>query len=41
MQVQALGPMPVKGLAEPVEVYELIGAGAGPLAGSRRPRRVG
>jgi class 3 adenylate cyclase/tetratricopeptide (TPR) repeat protein len=25
--VKALGPVPVKGLAEPVEVYELIGAG--------------
>jgi class 3 adenylate cyclase len=26
VQVTALGPVPVKGLAEPVEVYELIGA---------------
>jgi class 3 adenylate cyclase/tetratricopeptide (TPR) repeat protein len=26
VQVQALGPIPVKGLAEPVEVFELIGA---------------
>ena len=28
MQVTALGPVPVKGLPSPVEVYELIGAGA-------------
>src|SRR5262249_56395230 len=27
VQVTALGPMPVKGLPEPVEVFELIGAG--------------
>jgi class 3 adenylate cyclase/tetratricopeptide (TPR) repeat protein len=27
MQVQTLGPMAVKGLSEPVEVYELVGAG--------------
>src|SRR5262249_19772857 len=26
VQVQSLGPVPVKGLAEPVEVYELLGA---------------
>src|SRR5262245_15249690 len=26
IQVSALGPVPVKGLAEPVEVYELVGA---------------
>ena len=26
VQVTALGPVPVKGLAEPVEVYELVGA---------------
>jgi class 3 adenylate cyclase/tetratricopeptide (TPR) repeat protein len=26
VQVTALGPMPVKGLAEPVEVFELVGA---------------
>src|SRR5438445_8437969 len=26
VQVTALGPVPVKGLAEPVEVFELIGA---------------
>ena len=28
MQVNALGPVPVKGLAEPVEVFELVGASA-------------
>jgi class 3 adenylate cyclase/tetratricopeptide (TPR) repeat protein len=28
VRVQALGPVPVKGLAEPVEVYELLGASA-------------
>ena len=28
MQVTALGPVPVKGLAEPVEVFELVGASA-------------
>jgi class 3 adenylate cyclase/tetratricopeptide (TPR) repeat protein len=28
IQVKALGPVPVKGLAEPVEVYELLGATA-------------
>jgi predicted ATPase/class 3 adenylate cyclase len=28
VQVTALGPVPVKGLAEPVEVYELVGATA-------------
>jgi class 3 adenylate cyclase/tetratricopeptide (TPR) repeat protein len=28
VQVNALGPFPVKGLAEPVEVFELIGASA-------------
>ncbi len=26
IQVKALGPMPVKGLAEPIEVYEVLGA---------------
>ena len=31
-QVKPLGPVPVKGLAEPVEVFELVGAGAGALA---------
>ena len=30
VQVNALGPMPVKGLTEPVEVFELVGASAGP-----------
>src|SRR5262249_41545061 len=28
VQVTALGPVPVKGLVEPVEVFELVGAGA-------------
>ena len=28
VQVHALGPLPVKGLAEPVEVFELVGASA-------------
>jgi tetratricopeptide (TPR) repeat protein len=28
IQVQGLGPVPVKGLAEPVEVFELVGASA-------------
>jgi class 3 adenylate cyclase len=28
VQVTALGPVPVKGLIEPVEVFELVGAGA-------------
>jgi tetratricopeptide (TPR) repeat protein len=28
IEVKAIGPIPVKGLAEPVEVYELTGAGA-------------
>ncbi len=28
VRVRALGPVPVKGLAEPVEVYELLGASA-------------
>ena len=28
MQVNALGPVPVKGLTEPVEVFELVGASA-------------
>src|SRR5207249_4897651 len=27
VQVRALGPMPVKGLSEPIEVYELLGVG--------------
>ncbi len=35
VEVKALGPVPVKGLAEPVEVFELVGADRGPptLAG--------
>src|SRR5512138_2717674 len=28
LQVTPLGPVPVKGLAEPVDVYELVGASA-------------
>ena len=42
VQVTALGPMPVKGLADPVEVYELAGASAGALApaGGRRARAL-
>jgi hypothetical protein len=28
VQVQALGPIPVRGMAEPVEVFELVGASA-------------
>src|SRR5207248_4304064 len=28
VQVKSLGPMPVKGLGEPIEVYEVLGAGA-------------
>src|SRR6266849_8423455 len=28
VQVNALGPVPIKGLAEPVEVFELVGASA-------------
>jgi class 3 adenylate cyclase/tetratricopeptide (TPR) repeat protein len=28
VEVKSIGPIPVKGLAEPVEVYELMGAGA-------------
>src|SRR5881398_645417 len=28
VQVHTLGPVPVKGLAEPVEVFELVGASA-------------
>ena len=37
VQVNALGPVPVKGLAEPVEVFELVGASAirPALAGGR------
>jgi class 3 adenylate cyclase len=40
MRVNALGPLPVKGLAEPVEGYQLVGAS--PLRRrSRRPWRAG
>jgi predicted ATPase len=37
--VQALGPIPVKGLAEPMEVYELVGASA--LRGRLQARAAG
>ena len=40
VQVKALGPVPVKGLVEPVEVFELVGASIYPRA-CRRPRPVG
>ena len=40
VQVTALGPVPVKGLAEPVEVFELVGASTSGGA-CRRPRRGG
>ena len=36
VQVKALGPVPVKGLSEPVEVYELLGARHGALAAPGR-----
>ena len=40
IQVTALGPVPVRGLADPVEVFELVGAST--LGGaSRPPRRAG
>jgi class 3 adenylate cyclase len=32
VQVPALGPMPVQGVTEPVEVFELLGAKRRPLA---------
>ena len=37
--VRSLGPMPVKGLAAPLEVYELVGAGAARSRLQARPRR--
>jgi class 3 adenylate cyclase len=37
VQVRALGPIPIKGLAAPVEVYEVVGAGPTRTRG-RRPR---
>ena len=40
VRVMALGPMPVKGLAEPVEVFELVGATQCASA-CRPPRRMG
>ena len=33
-----MGPVPVKGLSEPVEVYELVGVGPGALAAAGRGR---
>jgi len=39
VRVHALGPIPVKGLAEPVEVYELVGASA--LRGRLQARAAG
>ena len=39
VQVKPLGPVPVKGLADPIEVYELVGAGRH-ARGCRRPRRA-
>ena len=48
VQVTPLGPVPVKGLGEPVEVFELVGAGASPhpsrgrgAAGAHPLRRPG
>ena len=38
VQVTALGPVPVKGLAEPVEVFELVGASASAPALAGRGR---
>ena len=39
--MKSLGPVPVKGLAAPVEVFELIGAQARPARDCRRPRAAG
>jgi class 3 adenylate cyclase/tetratricopeptide (TPR) repeat protein len=39
VQVKALGPIPVKGLPEPVEVFELVGAS--PLRGRFQARMAG
>ena len=41
VEVKSLGPVPVKGLAEPVEVYELTGAGAGALPAPGGAPRAG
>ena len=41
VQVTPLGPVPVKGLAEPVEVFELVGRQRHPRGACRRPRRAG
>ena len=40
VRVTALGPVPVKGLADPVEMFELVGAGPA-SHGACRPRRRG
>jgi class 3 adenylate cyclase len=37
--VQPLGPVPVKGLTDPIEIYEVTGAGPARLDPVRRPRR--
>src|SRR5215831_4698959 len=37
VQVPALGPVPIKGLAAPVEVYEVVGAGLAPATGRLSP----
>ena len=39
VRVNALGPIPVKGLVEPVEVFELIGATAVRQRFQARPHR--
>jgi class 3 adenylate cyclase len=39
VQVKALGPMPVKGLPEPMEVFELVGPAA--YSGARRQQQHG
>ena len=41
VQVKALGPRARQGAGDPVEVYELTGAGHGALAAARPPRRGG
>ena len=39
VEVTPLGPVPVKGLPEPVEVFELVRRRSGAARGCRRPRR--
>src|SRR6266545_1921876 len=39
VQVTPLGPVPIKGLGEPVEVFELVGAGAARTRLEAAPRR--